>query len=253
MNGAISLLSLEEFRRLPDLVMELSFPAKDRDYSSTILEELEEIGIDGIYAKPAIDGLKIIFIGKGYRGIVVKGRLRGFDAAIKILRTDTAVGGLDKEAEATEMANQIGIGPKLLGYSRHVLILEYIEGKHFGKWVEELAIEKTDVLKDVLSKSLLQARSLDRLGLDHGELSDARKHIIVKPSLDPIIIDFGKARIKNRPSNVTSLFSYIAFGPQSKKILQMLRVSDPPIYASRRYKRDFDEESFSALMEALNL
>lgn len=234
-------------------MIDLSFPARDTVYSSTVLRELEEIGVDGLYAEAATTGLKIIFVGKGCRGYVVRGRIRGLEAAMKILRTDTVLGGLDKEAEATEMANRIGVGPRLLGRSQHVLVLEYVEGKHLGEWVEGLAVAEVDALKNVLRKCFLQARLLDELCLDHGELSDARKHVIIKPDLEPVLIDFGKARIKSKPSNVTSFFSYITFGPQSRKILQMLEVRDPPIHVSQRYKRDLDEESFDELMAALNL
>ncbi len=253
MSGRISPLNLEDFRGNLDLIMELAFPAKDRDYSLMILRELEEIGVDAIYVEFLADSLRIAFIGKGYRGIVIKGKTRGLDVAIKILRTNTAIRDLSKEAKATEMANSVGVGPKLLGYSRHVLVLEYVEGIGLGKWINGLAIEEVHVLKNVLRRCFLQARSLDVLGLDHGELSDARKHVIIRSNLDPVIIDFGKARIRDRPSNVTSFFSHIAFGPHSEKIMQMLGIREPPVDASRNYKRRFDEESFAELMKRLNL
>ncbi|MCS7132802.1 MAG: hypothetical protein N3F65_02855 [Nitrososphaeria archaeon] len=253
MNGSMIFLSLEEIRRNQDLLIGLSFPAREINYSLMVLGELEEMGVDGVYSEATAAGLRIAVIGKGYRGYIVKGRMRGLDAAVKILRTDAALGGFDREAELTMMANGIGVGPKLLGSSQHALVLEYVEGKHLGKWIEELSVDEVDALKNVLRKSFLQARSLDGLGLDHGELSDARKHVIVKPDLEPVIIDFGKARIKGRPSNVTSLFNYITFGQQSGKILQMLGVREPPIHVSQRYKRDPGEKSFNELMAALNL
>lgn len=247
------LLSLGEIRRNQELLLKLSFPARKMDYSLKVLSELEEVGVDGIYVEEASTGLEIVIVGKGHRGIVVKGRMMGVEAAIKILRTDTKFAGLDREAEATAAANMVGVGPKLLGHSQNALIMEYIFGEHFGKWVDGLDIKDRDVLRRVLRRCFLQARALDILGLDHGELSDARKHVIVAPDLNSVIIDFGKARVKDRPSNVTSLFSYTVFGPNSRKIIQMLGLEDPPIYASKNYKRSFDEKSFHELMVALKL
>ncbi len=253
--SGISFIDLEELELHQEILTELAFPSKSLEYAVLVLEELRKIGVNGLYVVRLRESVtpEPVVLGRGYRGIVFRGRMRGRDAAIKILRTDSTLADLLLEAEATRLANRVGVGPKLLGYSPRVLVLEFVEGIAFGKWIERLETGKAGFLKKVLRKCFFQARALDEAGLDHGELSDARKHVIVKSDLTPVIIDFGKASKRRKPSNVTSLFSYITHGPGSEKILNTLGIRAPPMKEIREYKRKMDDQSFRKLLRALNI
>jgi len=244
-------ITLEKFRE-KGLLGELAFPSRNLRYAEKVLQELKEIGVEKLFISES-DKPELIKLGKGYRGLVIMGEVEGRRAAIKILRTDASMGSLEREAEATRLANSVGIGPKVFAHSRHVLALEFIEGRSFDKWIKELDETREAELRRVLRECFRQARLLDKLPLDHGELSDAKKHIIVKRDLHPVIIDFGKASKRRKPSNVTSLFSYITFGPHSEKIMKMLKIEEPPVACSRSYKREMTDEAFFKLMRALNL
>ena len=246
------LLTLSELERNSNLLLELSYPSRDLEYALMILRELERCGIDGVYIKVERNG-ELFKLGKGYRGIVFKGRMRGEDVALKVLRTDSTLRDLIEEAENTELANSVGVGAKLKASSKHVIVLEYVDGEDLDTWLKRLNICEVQSLKKVLTSCFRQARALDKIRLDHGELSDARRHIILRRDLSPVIIDFGKASRRRRPSNVTSLFSYVTFGRYSGKILQMLGLSKPPIDFSRMYKLRMDELSFNELLNSLNL
>lgn len=246
-------VGLERVRGRADLLLGLSFPKRDIGYASRILEDLESIGVEEIAFIEVGGRLEPLILGKGYRGIVLRGRLGGRDAALKILRTDSTVPSLRREAEATSLANSVGVGPTLLGFTDNVLALELVEGTPLDKWLKELKEGQEMELKAVLRSCFEDARKLDEIGLDHGELSDVKKHVILRPSLDIVIIDFGKASRARRPANVTSLFNYFLFGPHSCKIRDMLGVEKPPLDEARRYKRQLSEEAFQRLMESLNL
>ena len=246
------LLTLRELKRDLDFLLELSYPSRDLGYALMILKELEECGVDGIYIK-AEGGGELVKLGKGYRGIVFRGKMRGEDVALKVLRTDSTIRDLIKEAESTRLANSVGVGAKIRASNRHVIALEYIEGVDLDAWLKGLDIGEVRLLKRVLTSCFRQARALDEIGLDHGELCDARRHIILRRDLSPVIIDFGKASRRRRPSNVTSLFSYVTFGRHSTKILQMLGLSKPPVDSSRMYKLRMDKVSFNKLLSSLNL
>jgi len=246
------LLTLRELKDNPDLLLELSYPSRDLGYASMILEELEGCGVDGIYVEVEGGG-ELVKLGKGYRGVVFRGRMRGEDVALKVLRTDSTLRDLIEEAENTKLANSVGIGARLRASSKHVIALEYIDGVDLDTWLKGLDVGEVRSLKMVLASCFRQARALDEIGLDHGELGDARRHIILRRNLSPVIIDFGKASRRRRPSNVTSFFSYVTFGRHSSKILKMLGLSKPPIDSSRMYKLRMDEESFNKLLSSLNL
>ncbi len=246
------LLRLRELSQKPELVRLLAYPTMDEAYSEKILEELGELEVEGVYftAKPRLEPLRI---GKGYRGVVLLARRLGEDVALKILRADAGISTLRREAELTSAANRAGVGPCLLGSAEHVLALEYIIGEDLDLWLGKADYSLRDIVRLVLRRCLEQARRLDEIGLDHGELSNARRHILVKENLSPVILDFGKASFSRKPHNVTSLFSYITYGPHSSKILEILDVSEKPLEVVREYKREGSRESFEKILKALNL
>ena len=246
------LLTLDEISSDPTLLAILAYPSGDEAYSREILGELSRLGVEGVYfsGEPRLEPLRL---GKGYRGVVFLGRGHGADVALKILRTDAGINDLRREAELTIAANRVGVGPRLIAHSTHVLVLEYIAGEDLDSWLAGLEAGDVEELKIVLKRCLGQARKLDEAGIDHGELSNARRHVIIREGLKPVILDFGKASEARRPRNVTSLFSYITHGPHSEKILRMLDIDAPLMEVARSYKMRMDDEAFRRLLEALNL
>jgi putative serine/threonine protein kinase len=246
-------IGLDELDERKELILHLSFPMRSIEYASRILDDLRSIGVESIAFVEVGGRLEPLMLGKGYRGLVLRGRLRGREAALKILRTDSTISSLRREAEATSMANRIGVGPAVLGFADMVLALKLVEGTSLGKWLNELGENRPGDLRRVLRACFEDARKLDKIGLDHGELSDVKKHVIVKPGLKPVIIDFGKASLMRRPSNVTSLLNYFLFGPYSQKIRGMLGIEEPLIEDARNYKMQLSDKCFQRLMESLNM
>jgi len=80
---------------------------------------------------------------------------------------------LKKEAELLKITNQSNVGPKLVAFSKNFLVMEYLEGKKIGDWITGLKEKgSSSQLKVVIKKILEDCYSLDRVGLDHGELSN---------------------------------------------------------------------------------
>ena len=72
-------------------------------------------------------------------------------------------------------------------------------------WYEQLIKWLTEVLtklKKTVKKVLEDCYRLDQLGLDHGELSNISKHVIVGKKTT--LIDFESSSTNRRVSNVTS-------------------------------------------------
>ena len=174
------------------------------------MEELEEMGVSALVlrGRHAIDGVPIM--GKGHVGVVMAALLGGEEVAVKLRRTDADRASMEAEGEYLRVANGASVGPRLRGVSREVLMMELVEGSYLVDWVGGLETGDVGQLRGVLLDLMEQARRLDVAGLDHGELSSARRHVIVSGGVARIV-DFESASVSRRCSNVTSMAQYLFF------------------------------------------
>jgi putative serine/threonine protein kinase len=188
----------------------LSYPSGDPERGRVVLGELNEMGVTAlvIRGRHAIDGVPIL--GKGHVGIVVAALLDGEEVAVKLRRADADRASLETEGVYLGMANSVSVGPKLLRVSREVLVMEFVDGDYLVDWVRTVGPEDVGLLREVLVDLMEQAQRLDKAGLDHGELSSARRHVIVSGGVARII-DFESASVSRKCSNVTSMAQYLFF------------------------------------------
>jgi len=231
----------------------LCYPRFEQEELEKRLKELERLGVQAL----EFTGKKSVFdvpvLGKGCVGIVVVAYTRFGRAALKIRRVDADRKGMFHEGEMLKRANAIEVGPKLLEISENFLLMELVEGTHFPEWIESLGEREVQsrvclVLKDILE----QCYRLDKAGLDHGELSNAPKHIIVDTDDHPFLVDFETASINRRVSNVTSVCQYLFLGSQiAEKVKEKLGKVDEKqlINALRAYKRERTKENFEKLLK----
>jgi putative serine/threonine protein kinase len=111
--------------------------------------------------------------------------------------------------------------------------------------------EKASV-RGVLNEVLEQCWRLDNIGLDHGELSKAPKHLIVDEQRKPWIVDFETASVDRKPANVTSVcqFLFTSGGKVARLVAETLgaRNREEVIGALRRYKSDRTRENFDTVL-----
>src|SRR5579885_897869 len=116
----------------------LGYPKATKGELTKRLGELKKLGITGVsFQGPTILN-NIRVLGKGYVGVVVLARLRKKDVALKIRRIDSSRPEMKSEAKLLEIANKVGVGPKLLDSSKNFIIMEYIEGQKIIDWVRDL-------------------------------------------------------------------------------------------------------------------
>ena len=174
--------------------------------------------------------------------------------ALKIRRVDAARSRMQREAKMLKKANSVSVGPKLLGVSKNFLLMQFIDGDLLPKWLEKCR-EKAQVRK-VLREVLEQCWRLDKVGLDHGELSRAPKHIIINKKGIPFIVDFETASLIRKSSNVTSICQFLFISRTvAKKVAENLGEKDREtiIDVLRRYKNDRTRENFERVLDACSL
>ncbi|UCE95392.1 MAG: serine/threonine protein kinase [Candidatus Bathyarchaeota archaeon] len=235
----------------------LCYPIPKTEEFKRRLKELETLNVTEIEFTGTKQVCSIPVLGKGYVGIVVKAHRKNQKIALKIRRIDSNRQSMEHEAEMLRKANSVNVGPKLIGATKNFLLMEYIEGILLSDWLRILEGKSTrNRLRHVLRSILEQGWKLDKMGLDHGELSHAPKHIIIKPNDTPYLVDFETASISRHVSNVTSLCQYLFIGsPLAQLIQRKLDVikRDNLVNALRSYKKNRIRRNFQAVLEKCGL
>jgi putative serine/threonine protein kinase len=233
----------------------ICYPTFDVEEAERRLRELRHLRVEAVElrGRHQIRGLKVL--GKGHVGVVVAVQADGVTAALKIRRVDADRDSFCTEAEHLRLANGVSVGPRLLAASANFLLMEMVEGDYLADWVDELETSDSWLLRLVLRRLFDKAEVLDRVGLDHGELSRAHRHVIVSES-EPRIIDFESASVNRRAANVTSIVHYTFFNGRMRNLIgKILPLPDREmlIEALRRYRRSPIDKHYDGIIAVCNL
>jgi putative serine/threonine protein kinase len=232
----------------------LCYPKTSEAELQTRLKELQEHGVKAVEFSGKTSAFNVPVLGKGFVGIVVVAHLDRQRVALKIRRVDADRLGLQHEAEMLAKANSVSVGPKLIGVSTNFLLMQFIDGDLLPAWLE--THEEREHVRGVLSEVLEQCWRLDAIGLDHGELSKAPKHLIINRRGKPFIVDFETASLNRKPSNVTSICQYLFIsGAVSRLLAEKLgeKNKNAIVEALKLYKTGRNHENFEKVLEACGL
>ena len=233
----------------------LGYPKATRGELSKRVAELKKIGIKGISFTGSSTLNNVSVLGKGYVGVVVLSNQGKNAVALKIRRMDSSRSEMTGEAKLLRLANEIDVGPKLLDSSKNFIIMEYLEGKKIIDWIRDLKGKGSAAkLRFTVRKVLEDCYGLDKIRLDHGELSHIHKHVIVGKKI--CIIDFESASVNRRTSNVTSATQSIFIGSGIANLVKKI-IKEPNrkklIASLKKYKNDQSRENFEDVLQVLGL
>jgi len=235
----------------------LCYPRYNYREAAKRIKELKHLGVKAVEFIGEKTAFNVPVLGKGCVGIVVVAHVDDTRVALKIRRVDADRVGMQHEAEMLKTANTVGVGPCLIGTSENFLLMEFIEGNLLPQWIEKLKGKGTrNRIRQVLRDILEQCWRLDEIGLDHGELSRAPKHIIIDRDSKAHIVDFETASIARRTSNVTSICQYLFIGSQLAKTLRrkMGKINKETLIAAlRNYKLERTNQNFIKILNASKL
>jgi putative serine/threonine protein kinase len=245
--------SIENLREEPYASI-LCYPKTSEVELQTRLKELQEHGVKTVEFAGKTSAFNVPVLGKGFVGIVVIAHSDGQRVALKIRRVDADRLGLQHEAEMLAKANSVGVGPKLMSASTNFLLMQFIDGDLLPAWLETNRVKRC--VRRVLNEILEQCWRLDAIGLDHGELSKAPKHVIINRRGNPLIVDFETASLNRKPSNVTSICQYLFIsGAVSRLLAEKLgeKNKNAIVEALKLYKTGRNRENFEKVLEACGL
>lgn len=149
-------------------------------------------------------------IDRGGMGVVYKARHQSLDriVALKLIRSGELASQeemlrFQTEAAAAAALNHPGIVPifdvgVLQGYCYYTMA--YIEGQPLSEVIKPGAIEKNRALK-ILDKLCQAVQHAHQHGIYHRDLKPA--NVLIDANDQPIVIDFGLAKVANRESELT--------------------------------------------------
>ena len=110
-----------------------------------------------------------------------------------------------------------------------------------------------NVISYTIKSLLYQCYLLDLNGIDHGELSDLRKHVIINHRVN--IIDFDSASCNRKTSNLTSCIQYLFIGgPNSQLLSKLFNVDlDKILLLLRKYKSNKNYLTYIHILKLLNI
>ncbi len=249
---------MQQSRFMPYLGI-VTYPRPDLSAAADRIAQFQELGVKRLVFEGRTRIGKLGIVGLGTVSMVVKGRGDGGpEFVVKIRRTDANRESMAEEFRLTRIANRVGVGAEAYGCTHDVMTMRFIKGQGVEDFVRGLSGRGTaSRLRGQVHALLNQCRKLDLLGLDHGQLSDLRKHVIVSQEDGlPYIIDFESGSQARPTKNVTTAAQYLFIGSRlSTKVKRLLNMREPSatLEALKRYKRDQSDENYVRLLGTVGI
>ena len=244
-------IAVKQFDRMPYLTV-LTYPRPNLTQARSRIKQLVQLGIEKVTFEGRTKIGRLGLVGIGTVGLVVKGTGRGEEVyALKIRRADANRESMAEEFRLTQLANRVRVGAPAYGCTKDVMSMRYIKGIELEDYVKA-ATGKGSArrVRDMAHAILNQCRKLDLIGLDHGQLSNLRKHVIIDGET-PYIIDFESASQNRATKNVTTAAQFMFVGsrlsPRMRRTLS-IKSSDKILEALRKYKGEMSDENYVRLL-----
>jgi putative serine/threonine protein kinase len=241
--------------RIPYLQV-LTYPRPNIAVARSRIKQLEKLGVTEISFGGRTKIGRLGLVGLGTVSIVVRATVEGNEQALKIRRCDANRKSMLDEYRLTQTANRIGVGAYAAAASKDFLVMQLVEGEEIDDHLREITgVGTRGRVREIIHRLLNQCRKLDLVGLDHGQLSDLRKHVITAGD-EPYIIDFESSSLGRTPKNVTTAAQNLLIGGRSAPLVKRLlglKSHDKVLQALRNYKKTMDDENYVAILNAVGI
>jgi putative serine/threonine protein kinase len=246
----------------------LCYPGTDFASFPDRISQLKALGVEHLILEGDSKVGKYGIVGRGCVSTVVKAKMKAEKSvvALKIRRADANRPDMSHDFQLQKYANSFGVGPKAIDFSRDFFAMEFIDSTKLGKWFQFLKTRSSKkFMRSLIRNTLEQCLELDLRGLDHGELSNPTKHVLIRNGVTPAkttIIDFESASRQRKVSNLTSVAQFFILGGwQSEKVRKILGLGEGKEFVKARsellsklrsYKNEPSRDSFEDLLSRMN-
>jgi len=245
----------------------LCYPGTDLASFPDRISQLKTLGVEYLILEGDSKVGKYGIVGRGCVSTVVKAKMKTEKniVALKIRRADANRPDMSHDFELQKYANSFDVGPEAIHASKDFFAMEYIDSIKLGKWFQSLKTRSSKkFMRSLIRNTLEQCVELDLHGLDHGELSNPTKHVLIRKGVVPArttIIDFESASRQRKVSNLTSVAQFFILGGwQSGKVRKILGLGEgkqfvktkPALLSKlRSYKNEPSKDSFEDLLSMM--
>jgi len=229
----------------------LGYPGATKKQIEYRYIEIKELGVESVSFFGNTEIKSVSILGKGHNGLIILAKKNHKKVAVKIRRIDSQRSTMHNESEFLRMVNRINIGPKWIANSKNFIVMEYLDGELITEWISNVISGKE--IRHMVRSILIDCYNLDKFGIDHGELNNISKHVIIREK--PTIVDFENASSRRRMSNVTSVIQYMYISSaMSQKINYGNNISkEKLIKLLRTYKNNITAKNFNEILTSLEL
>jgi len=234
----------------------LTYPKISLRLAKPRIKQLERLGVVELLFEGHARIGRLGILGLGTVGVVVRARTRDKLCALKIRRTDANRPNMEEEVRVAALANRVGVGPEIYGHTKDMILMKLLESQEIVDWLKGTSGKgRRKEVRGMIHLLLNQCRTLDIMGIDHGQLSNLRKHAVIAEG-KPWIIDFESAGTARKPRNVTTAAQYLFVGGGLSPLMRRtLGLGDTEILKRLlgEYKRDLSDYSYAKILENLKL
>jgi putative serine/threonine protein kinase len=245
----------EELTKTPYINV-LTYPRVSLSAAKARIKQLARLGVTAIVFDGHARIGRLGILGLGTVGVVVQAEAHGQSYALKIRRTDANRVSMDEEARIAVLANKVGVGPEVSAHTEDLILMKLLKFQELDEWLRGLrGPGKRGEAREMVHSLFNQCRKLDIMGIDHGQLSNLRKHAVVAEGI-PWIIDFESAATTRKPRNVTTAVQYLLIGGKPAPLMRRtlgIRDTSPLLILLADYKRDMTDYRYSKILEALRI
>ncbi len=247
--------NIDELARTP-YIQVLTYPRISLREAKARIKQLVVLGVDELVFEGHAKVGRLGILGLGTVGVVVRAQVGGELRALKIRRTDANRPDMEQEFRIATHANRVGVGPTVYSHSKDLILMKLLESQEIGDWLKSLpGTGRRQRIRGFLHSLLNQCRKLDIIGIDHGQLSNLRKHAVIAEG-KPWIIDFESAGTSRKPRNVTTAAQYLLIGGAvSPLVRRTLGIKDTKTLLGllAEYKRGHSDYSYAKILNHLKL
>jgi len=158
------------------------------------------------FSKPELIIKNPVKIGEGWRGIVYAGEYKGKKVSLKIAKGTENIEAINKEGNILEALRGKKEFPQIIEKGEGYFIYEFIEGEPFKK------IKEKDIIKEVFKKLTDICLFLDRSGINHGELNNIEKNVLVnmrENKVEVYLLDFDRGGFSRKTHNLSQFIQVL--------------------------------------------